>query len=35
MERLRHYRQFSTQLPNGNDPRYTEMAEANKNSRLS
>lgn len=30
MERVRHYRQLSTQLPNGNDPRYTAMAEANK-----
>lgn len=30
MERVRHYRQLSTQLPNSNDPRYTEMAEANK-----
>lgn len=29
MERVRHYRQLSTQLPNANDPRYIEMAEAN------
>lgn len=29
MGRVRHYRQLSTQLPNANDPRYIEMAEAN------
>lgn len=29
MERVRHYRQISTQLPNANDQRYIEMAEAN------
>lgn len=28
IERVRHYRMLSTQLPNANDPRYTEMAEA-------
>lgn len=28
MERMRHYRMLSAQLPNANDPRYTEMAEA-------
>ncbi|PNC07299.1 DNA polymerase III subunit theta [Enterobacter cloacae] len=28
MERVRHYRMLSTQLPNANDPRYIEMAEA-------
>lgn len=28
IERGRHYRQLSTQLPNVNDPRYIEMAEA-------
>lgn len=30
MERLRHYRQLSLQLPGATDPRYMEMAEANK-----
>ena len=30
MERVRHYRQLSTQLPNANDPRYLDMAEANE-----
>ena len=30
MERLKHYRKLSEQLPNANDPRYTDMAEANK-----
>lgn len=30
MERVRYYRQISTQLPNAGDPRYIEMAEANK-----
>ena len=29
MERVRHYRQISTQLPGASDPRYVEMAEAN------
>ncbi|MEZ6878311.1 DNA polymerase III subunit theta [Enterobacter sp. KBR-315C3_2022] len=29
MERVRHYRQLSMQLPNANDPKYIEMAEAN------
>lgn len=29
-ERLQHYRQVSQQLPNGNDPKYALMAEANK-----
>lgn len=29
MERVRHYRQISTQLPNANTPRCIEMAEAN------
>lgn len=28
IERVRHYRMLSTQLPNANDPRYIEMAEA-------
>ncbi|EPR0422725.1 DNA polymerase III subunit theta [Enterobacter hormaechei] len=28
MERVRHYRMLSAQLPNANDPRYIEMAEA-------
>lgn len=28
--RLQHYRQVSQQLPNGNDPKYALMAEANK-----
>ncbi|HAN8704304.1 TPA: DNA polymerase III subunit theta [Escherichia coli] len=30
LERLRHYRELSQQLPKANDPRYVEMAEANK-----
>lgn len=30
LERLRHYRQLSLQLPKANDPQYTEMEEANK-----
>ncbi|MCE6966288.1 DNA polymerase III subunit theta [Enterobacter sp. MW07] len=30
MERLRHYRQLSLQLPKATDPQYLEMAEANK-----
>lgn len=30
MERLRHYRQLSLQLPKASDPQYAEMAEANK-----
>ena len=30
MERLRHYRQLSQQLPKSIDPQYSEMAEANK-----
>lgn len=30
MERLRHYRQLSQQLPKASDPQYAEMAEANK-----
>ncbi|EJA1620421.1 DNA polymerase III subunit theta [Escherichia coli] len=30
MERLRHYRQLSQQLPKSSDPQYSEMAEANK-----
>ncbi|WP_024556630.1 DNA polymerase III subunit theta [Franconibacter pulveris 1160] len=30
MERLRHYRETSVQLPRPSDPRYIEMAEANK-----
>lgn len=29
LERVRYYRQISTQLPNANDPQYIEMAEAN------
>ncbi|NWC63989.1 DNA polymerase III subunit theta [Cedecea sp. P7760] len=29
-ERLKHYRKVATQLPNGNDPKYALMAEANK-----
>ena len=29
MERIRHYRQISTQLPGPSEPRYVEMAEAN------
>ncbi|UIW10360.1 DNA polymerase III, theta subunit [Flyfo siphovirus Tbat2_3] len=29
-ERLAHYRQASLTLPKANDPRYLEMAEANK-----
>ncbi|MEE9955455.1 DNA polymerase III subunit theta [Enterobacter quasihormaechei] len=28
IERVRHYRMLSTQLPNANDPKYIEMAEA-------
>lgn len=30
LERLRHYRQLSLQLPKATDPQYVEMAEANK-----
>lgn len=30
MERVRHYRQLSLQLPKASDPQYAEMAEANK-----
>ena len=30
MERLRHYRQLSLQLPKASDHQYAEMAEANK-----
>lgn len=30
LERLRHYRQLSQQLPKASDPQYSEMAEANK-----
>jgi DNA polymerase-3 subunit theta len=30
MERLRHYREVSVQLPKASDPRYVEMAGANK-----
>jgi len=30
MERVRHYRQLSLQLPKASDPHYAEMAEANK-----
>lgn len=30
MECLRHYRELSLQLPKASDPRYVEMAEANK-----
>lgn len=30
LERLRHYRQLSLQLPKASDPQYAEMAEANK-----
>ncbi|EML4683363.1 TPA: DNA polymerase III subunit theta [Citrobacter amalonaticus] len=30
MERVRHYREQSINLPRASDPRYTEMAEANK-----
>lgn len=30
MERLRHYRELSLQLPKASDPRYIEMAESNK-----
>ncbi|MEI9540103.1 DNA polymerase III subunit theta [Enterobacter cancerogenus] len=33
MERVRHYRMLSAQLPNGNDPRYIEMAEASSKPR--
>lgn len=29
VERLRHYRQLSLQLPKANDQQYAEMAEAN------
>ena len=30
MERVRHYRELSITLPKASDPRYTDMAEANK-----
>lgn len=30
LERVRFYREKSLQLPRANDPRYIEMAEANK-----
>lgn len=30
LERLRHYRQLSLQLPKATVPQYVEMAEANK-----
>ena len=30
LERLRHYRQLSVQLPRAGDPLYAEMAEANR-----
>ena len=30
LERVRFYREKSLQLPSANDPRYIEMAEANK-----
>lgn len=30
MERLAHYRQIALEMPKSSDPRYTEMAEANK-----
>lgn len=30
MERVRHYRELSVTLPKASDPRYTDMAEANK-----
>lgn len=30
MERLRHYRELSLQLPKASDPRYIEMVESNK-----
>lgn len=30
LERLRHYRQLSLQLPKASDPQYAEMSEANK-----
>ncbi|MCE1451781.1 DNA polymerase III subunit theta [Enterobacter hormaechei] len=33
MERVRHYRMLSTQLPNANDPRYMEMVEASSKPR--
>lgn len=33
MERVRHYRMLSAQLPNANDPRYIEMAEASSKPR--
>lgn len=29
MERLRHYREVSVQLPKSSDPRYLEMSEQN------
>lgn len=29
MERVRHYREQSLQLPKSNDPRYVEMADQN------
>lgn len=29
MERLRHYRQISLELPRSSDPRYLDMAEQN------
>jgi DNA polymerase-3 subunit theta len=30
MDRVRHYREQSVALPKSSDPRYVEMAEANK-----
>lgn len=30
LDRLRHYRQLSLQLPKASDPQYAEMIEANK-----
>lgn len=30
MERVRYYRELSVTLPKASDPRYTDMAEANK-----
>ena len=30
LEKLRHYRQLSLQLPKASDPQYAEMIEANK-----
>lgn len=33
IERVRHYRMLSTQLPNANDPKYIEMAEASSKPR--